>query len=312
MLNWNLQWLDHNSQRAYPLTDWATKKDQSEQIVLPDSFLLALYLPISTALNLRSERFYIRHVGIFPTGYSITVGYDDGTKSIPAAVGHISKADHKEFQSYALSGIGIFDESVGRCVIGKLDAIDQLPPGLYTFDYEATCLEVDAIWPQIRGVSSLTVVNGNDATEKLYGDIMLVAGENIRLTFISNQFGQRIRIDAIGGENLNEYCECEPEPNAPPIRFINGVAPDEDGNFTLLGTACVKFKAIENGIQIVEECATPCCGCNELEALIQQIQRTQNGATTLHHFVTNLEMVVSQMTRTLLGSRTGEVRCMEL
>lgn len=311
MLNWSLQWLDHNSQRAYPFTDWATRTDQSGQITIPDSFLLGLYFPVSSALDVHTERFFLYRLGIFPTSYSLTLGYQDGTTPIPAAVGYISKPDHREFQSYALTGVGMFDESVGKYVVGKLTDLESLPFGLYTFDYPATCLEVDAIWPQIRTVSSITVIDGNNATPKIYGDILLTAGENVRLTYGSGPNGRSIRIDAIGGENLNEYCECELEPVGPPIRFINGVPPDQDGNLKIQGNPCIRLEATEGGLRIVETCATPCCGCNELEALVEQIRTVYDGAATLRHFVVSVEMAVSQMMNAVLSSRMSDATCIQ-
>ena len=75
-----------------------------------------------------------------------------------------------------------FDDSVGKIVIGKLSTIDALPAGDYLFDFEDGAVEVDAIRPMIRDVRGIVAVNGGDRSERMYGDIELIAGQNILLT----------------------------------------------------------------------------------------------------------------------------------
>lgn len=311
--NWNLQWLNHNSQRAYPLADWGSATDQTGTIKIPDSFILALYFPVHAGLDVQPERFYIQALGIYPTGYSVAIGYDDGTGDPPIVANvNISRAQHTEYRTYALSGSDDFDDSVGKIVIGKLDEIDSLPPGYYTFDPDATPLETDAISPMIRGISALVVVNGSDRSERIYGDVELVAGENMRI--IANLVeGQppEIVFSAISGEGLNAACVCEDTPSDNCIRFINGIPPLGDGNFRMVGNKCLSIQPITNGLQFSDLCSEPCCGCAELTALTRQIDRFADGVITLQNFASTLGGNVIQMSQVVLGSRLGDQGCVE-
>jgi hypothetical protein len=308
--NWNLQWLNHNSQRSYPLTERATKKstEATGAIRLPDSFIVALYLPIHSGLSFAPSNFFISSVLIAPTGFNITVGYYNGTSSVDVAAANIVRSNYQANRSYALGGIGDFDDCVGHIALGNLDEIDQIAPGLYTFDYAGTALEPDAIRPMIRGVSRLRIFNNTEYSDAIYGDVTLVAGNNIRITAATVAGETHIRFDAISGLNLNEDCYCDVPDTGECIRCINGVC-TSDGNFVLSQDDCVTITPIPNGLKIADTCAQPCCGCTELDAIIDQLNRFGDGVTTLQNFVTRLGSEVTQMSLVVLGSRLGDSGC---
>jgi len=310
---WNVQWLNQNSQRSYPVTDWATKKDKTGTVELPDDFIVALYFPVHAGLSVEPEKFFIKFLGVYPTGYNIGIGYDTGALDPPLVASvNIARDLHVENRSYALAGSDDFDDSVGKIAIGKLDNVDMLPPGQYEFEPAAATLETDAIWPMIRGISSLTVVNGSDISPRLYGDIELVAGNNMRI--VANQIegaAPEVVFSAIDGEGLNEDCACDEEGEGPCIRFINGIPPLPDGNFRIVGDKCMEVNPIEHGLQFRDQCSEPCCGCEELEALARQIDRFADGVLTLQNFASNLGSEVTQMSQVVLGSRLSDQGCIE-
>ena len=310
--NWNLQWLNHNSQRSYPITERASKVDTTDTIRLPDSFIVGLYFPVHAALNVQLDQFFIQTILISPTGYSIGVGYYDAVEDTNVLVGtaNIAAATHTVNMSYALGGVDDFADSIGHVVIGKLDEINSLPPGLYTFNFAAAEIEPDAIRPMIRGISSLRVINGQESSPLIYGDVELVAGTNYRLDYAVNASTgrQRITFNAISGLNLNSECDCAVNRVGECIRCINGVC-SGDGTFTLSGNECITITPTTSGLQFEDVCALPCCGCAELDALKTQIDRFSDGVTTLQNFVTRLSSEVTQMSLVVLGSRLGDAGC---
>jgi hypothetical protein len=165
----------------------------------------------------------------------------------------------------------------------------------------------------IRGISSITLVNGIEESAKLYGDIEFIAGTNIRLTPItSSDADPQIRIDAIAGEGLVEECVCEGDDTDDPcIKRINGVPPTTSGDFTLVGDDCLEITPITNGLQLKDLCSDPCCGCEELEAITRDLEQFGNAATTLSNFVNRLESEVNQFSAVVLGSRLNDRGCLE-
>jgi hypothetical protein len=310
--NWNLQWLNHNSQRSYPITERASKVDTTGTIRIPDSFIVALYFPVNAGLSVQTDQFFISTLLISPTGYTIGISYhdNDSGNDILVASANISIAGHAVNNTYALGGINDFADSIGHVVIGKLDEIEALPPGLYSFDIAGGELETDAIRPMIRGVSAIRVINGQDISPSLYGDIELVAGTNTRIDFVLNPAtgNPRIIFNALSGLNLNAECDCAVNNTGACIRCINGVC-SSDGNFNISGNECITIGTATNGIKLEDVCAVPCCGCPELDALKTQIDRFSDGVTTLQNFVTRLSSEVTQMSLVVIGSRLGDAGC---
>lgn len=306
--NWNLQWLNHNAQRSYPLTASATKTDITGTITLPDSFIVALYLPVHSGASFTPNNFFIRNVVIGPTGFNITVGYTANGVSMNVAAANIARNVHEPNKSYALGGIGNFDDCVGRIVIGVLDDIDKLPPGSYNFDINGGALETDAIRPMIRAVTRLRVLNNNELSAPIYGDVTLVAGTNVRIDVATANGATEITFNAISGTDLNQDCLCDIAQDGECIRCINGVC-SPDGNFALAPDDCVSITQITNGLSFSDTCASPCCGCAELDAITQQINRFGDGVTTLQNFITRLGSEVTQMSLVVLSSRLGDSGC---
>lgn len=306
---WNIQWLNANSQRSYPLTDEATKTDTTGTLALPDDFLVSLHLPVHAGQNVAPEKFYVQSIGIYASGYVVKLGYDDGLTYPVAATASIDAAGHTENAVYSLAGLGNFADSDGHLVVNSLAGIATRPPGIYSFDPLATGIEADCVRPILRGVSSLTVVNGSDRSPAIYGHVEFVAGRNCRLQVSQNGDVTEITISAISGEGLNEACVCEDNTDGPPIRFINGIPPNGDGNYRVVGDDCLEVRPMTNGLQLKDNCSAPCCGSAELERIVSQIDAFADGVATLNGFVTDLSSQVTQMGLIVLGSRLGDRGC---
>lgn len=310
---WNLEWLNHNSQRNYPLADDADRKDQSDTFELPRDFLVELDLPVHAGLDIDPGRFYIKHLGVYPTGYSVVVGYapSDGGDPVNVATAMIARPTHVKNQSYNLGGIGDYDDISGKLVIGRLDNIDQEPPGYWTFDFEATRLDPDAVRPMIRGVSSLICVNGNQVSKKLYGDVELVGGTNCRLVpIVAAGEDPIIRIDFLQGEGSIEECVCEGDSaQTPPIKRLNGLGPTAAGDYNIIGSQCIEITPITNGIKITNTCAPPCCSCSELERITSDMERLNTEVAAVQQVKGDLRVAVDTMSLTVLGAKLGDRGC---
>lgn len=305
---WSLEWLNQNSQRAYPMVQAASRTDISESFTIPNDFLVNLDMPVRYGLDVVTSRFFIKHIGAYGNGYLITVGYQPTSgDAVDVATAIINKANHAVNTPYALGGVGDFADTVGKLVIGDIDDIDKQPAGFYTFALDDTNLEVDCIRPFIRGVSSVSLINGASKSDPLYGDIEFEAGRDIQLVPITaSGENPKIRINVVSGAGVDESCVCDDSDiSAEPITKINGVGPAPNGNFTLLAGDCLSFEQVENGLRIVNTCSKPCCGCAELERITQDLQRVQQEAATIRDFATKLSTQAELINTTILGSRTG-------
>lgn len=310
---WNIEYLNRCSQIAYPFTNDSSLVDITGTITLPTTFILEMQLPIHSGLDVTPDGFYLQSLIIAPTGYTLTIGYNDGSSSPPlvATVG-IAAATHVENTTYALPGANNFADTVGQIVIGVLTDVALLPPGQYNFSPTAANIETDCIRPMIRGITSITLVNGSDRTAPIYGDIELVAGSNMQITANTIQGANpQIVFSAISGAGLNSTCVCTDQAVGTPITSINGIQPDANGTFHIIGNNCMSVAGITNGLMLTDTCSAPCVGCTELQALYTQAQRFADGVATLQNFVNNLGAQVMTMGNVVLGSTLRDGGCVQ-
>jgi hypothetical protein len=304
---WNLEWLNSNSQRSYPLTETASKVDTTGTFTIPDSLLLGLYFPIHAGLVAFPERFYIRSISVFSTGLSLVLGYWDSDEGISVATVTVAFSSHSEYKTYSLVGEGDFIDCVGKIVLGRVDELNTLPAGAYNFSYESSNVDSDAIRLMIRGVSSISLVNGTSVSKRLQGDIAFVAGTNMQLYSSTVDGVTSITFNAIKGEGLSLNCNCEDDlAIGGCVRSVNGTSPNETGDIAIIGDDCLNVVSISNGLQFNDTCSKPCCGCTELEAVTTDLVRFGDAANSLTNFLNRLEGSVNRMNLTVLGSRVGD------
>lgn len=310
---WNLEWLNLNSQRKYPIAEDATGVSTTADFTIPSDFIVELDLAVHAGLDVAPGQFFVLNIGAYATGYSVVIGYQpvDLSAPIPVATALIARPLHTRNKVYALGGIAPFDDTVGKIVIGRLEAIDDQPPGFHTFDLDGGRLDPDAIRPIIRGVSAIILNNRGQLSPPLYGDVELVAGTNVQLVpiFVSGQ-DPKIRINAISGEGTIDECVCTGEDQtSTPIKSIDGIGPTAAGDFTIIGNSCLEVKPIANGIQLVDTCSQPCCGCPELETITRDLERLQSEALSVSDFVNRLDTAISTFDSIILGSRLSDRSC---
>jgi len=309
---WNLDFLNHNSQRSYPLTSEATRQDVTASFEIPNDFLVGLDLPVSPAMDMETGRFFIRQLGLFSSGIQLIIAYDTGTSLIDVATGLISTIDPIRNKVFAINGIGAYTDISGKVIIGRVDTIQEQPSGLFSFTIEGTRIEPQAIRPTIKGISALRISSAiGDVSQNFYGDIELVAGSNIQLSTAVNGAVTKITISALSGEGTIEQCICEGEAAAIPcIKTINGISPTTTGNFNFIGDDCLHFNPVTNGLKVNDSCCTPCCGCEELEAITRDLERFATQRNALELFVNQLAAETATFDMTVLGSRLGDRRCL--
>lgn len=311
--NWNLQWLNHNAQRSYPLTSRASKKDVTGTFTIPDDFIVGLRLNFATDY-VTDVRANINQITVSNIGVCVYISVYTATGVLIQGALRvcINKAEHVKNNTYALTSYAE-DRVTGSITINEINEILNQPAGWFNFDEAAGEIESDVISVSTHAIRSLQILSDGARSEKLYGDIVLVAGENIKILiekdWVSfNQLETRLVIHAISGKNLNEDCTCDVNNVAPCIRSINGIS-TTTGNFNFAPNGCINLTEAVNGVEIADICAEPCCGCSELDALRTQVERFGDGITTLQNFVTRLGSEVAQMSVVVIGSRLSTATC---
>ena len=308
---WNIEFLAHNKVRRFPLAAEATAVDTTGTFTLPDSFLAGLDLPIHTAMDTEPGQFFLRSLGLHPTGFVFIFAYQGTNGVVDVATAMVPRGSFAPFKSFPLGGLSPFDDTQGTVALGSLDDIDRQPPGIWYFDLAGARIEPFCTRPSLRGVTGLVVTNGTEQSTRITGDVELIAGTNIQLTLAQVE-GQdpQIIISAISGEGTLQNCICQGEENlAPCIRRVNGVSGTSAGDFYLLGDNCFQFTEITNGLKLTDKCCQPCCSCPELEAITSDLSLLKSERDTFTVFMQQLTTQVNQMELTVLGARLNDQGC---
>jgi len=305
----NIEWLNANSQRKYPLAVDATAVDNTGVFALPTAALVGMQLPVPASLEVDPTQFYLSRVISFAAGVLFEFSYDDGTPSPPIVASTIVSRDtHIENNQYAIVGRGDFAAIRGVMVVGSITAVDA--SGSFLFSRAAGKLDPHVVRPMLRGIGGLYVTSGGITYGPFYDDIELIFGSNLQPTVTSSESGTQIRIDGIEGAGLTAPCVCAGSQTLPqPIRTINGQPPLFNGDFSLIGVACVGITAASAGVQISNTCATPCCGCTELETITDELQRLLDQATLLGNSVAAVQAFTTAASTTMLGARLNDNPC---
>lgn len=302
---WNQDWLNENSQRKYPLSQTALVTDTSGSFVIPDDFIVDMVFPVHADPTIDPTLFHVAGIGIFGQGVTIAIGYNG---DVIANVS-IDQATFKANSVYAVQGTGAFFDTVGRIVIGFLDTILE-SAGSFLFDVANGRFEPAVIRPDIRGVSAIYIQNGTDVSAPIQNDVVLQAGRNFQLTLVNGVGSEpnRITMNAIDGAGLNQDCGCSENNTLPCIQTINGIPGDNANNFTILDDPCIVLNDIANGLQIVDNCSKPCCGCNELDVVTAAAQTLAAQIFALENFASQLQASIDTLSTNLVSSKTGTLK----
>lgn len=296
------EWLNENQNRRYPFWDSASMVDTTGSMTVPNELIADLTFPISDSVS--PADFHLNRLTVFGGGITIEIGYQGTT----IATRTITEAEHVENKSYLIEGSGDFADSVGRITIGRISDIKRYG-GVYAFTATTAPLLPTVCHFSVRGVNALRVATAdNEVSDLLQGDIELVAGSNISLAIADLGGGvKQLTVSAITNSDFQEVCECPDDTQGEPIRTINGMSPDVDGNFVIEGLSCVNVQTSAGEIIIDDTCAEPCCGSAELEVLRSEINRLGAEMVTQRNFAQRAFANIEQTRTAVLASKFGSV-----
>ena len=278
----NTEFLNSNSLRAYPIREDASRTASNVSAVLPNYVLVDFIMTIAGPGDVRM---YVSQVSV--VGTFMTMTFSDGNNVLVTAV-TVDMTAHQPNQGYNLIGQGIYEDCRGRVAFGDLSALrTDLVDGAYMFAIDATELEPTTVRPALRGLRSLQIGLNDTTSSRIFGHVKLLAGTNIRLTYLSAY--NAIRIDAIDGAGFNEACPCDEAtlntPNC--VERITGIAL---ADVIIIGDGkCVDVQTSGKTITIADKCSEPCCGCRELEFLSSRLSSVEQMLSRVETFANTLQ-----------------------
>lgn len=287
----NLDFLNANQHRNFPIREGLTKRSVDGTHTLPDNLIADLTLCASS--NAENQSFYLSRVSF--NDQSVYLEVSDASFVVCGSF-TVAVATHVLFAEYPLVSSEEYLAANGRICVGHLDALLALPHGTFDFTPATTELEPRAIVPSLTVPNSLTFVTPA-ATFTVTGQVKLYARNNLRFT----QDGpSSVILDAGDGLGLNVTCA----PVAPYIKTINGQRPTLDGNFTIVPADCAAFSTITTGgvagLLLSDTCCKPCMGCEEVDQLVNRLEQMESEMLALRDNYQRLRAVATEFS-TLLG-----------
>ncbi len=304
---WNVEYLNANANRRFPLADGVTAEDTSGDFELPNDLIVDLVFPVHATVDMDVNLFHIRQVVVSPDVVVISLGYDGAVIGVTT----VMAASHARNTAYPIHGQGDYFDSIGWMTVGDLTTATEYG-GSFIFSAAATRLNAQCIRPDIRGVTGIRILKANNSSPGplLQGDIELVAGTNMQFEVSGVGTGNRIELNATTDDTFEENCNLAGGEDAQPILTINGIGPDANGDFTLdtkAGEECIEISG-DSGLHAVllrDLCSEPCCGCDELEALQTEFQNLASQLNSLDNFINRLDASVSGFQSNVLASGIG-------
>ena len=288
----NQEFLQHNSNRSYPLSEQTTKLS-GEGFTIPNNFLVAAKIVVNaTPEQVNISNFYIGRLIVYNGGIRIDICYQDNNKSI--RVGVVTAADTDRYNvTFPIIGVHTKDflhGLAGHITIGTFDQI-KYNLGDYPFDVVGGRFDVDVVQYSTAAVTSVTVEANGITYQPIRGDIKIVAGKNINIHPESEEGHTVLRISRQSSDT-ELRCRC--------IKTINEVTPDKDGNIELVSASpCLKITEETAKLNITETCCEPCCECEELAMITNGIQSLVQAHTDIRLYQHKLEQQLQQLTTTL-------------
>lgn len=308
------EWLNSNSLRNYPLSQLATQKANNSSFELPNEVFVDMKLAVPYMPGLKPAGFYISSITIYPQGFVFELGYSGDFQAPSVAVSSpIAFTGFSQYSSVSIKGVtssSVYDFSQisGVAVLGDISGLEGAV-GTLTFDLVATRLESTVISLGLKRISGVRVVNSGFTTPVLSGQISLTSGANHSISVTPSPTYSVLRFNAIDGDGLAEICDCNDIELSPCVRTINNLHGDAQGNITIVGGDCVTVSTTADGISISESCAKPCCGCNELNAIVGDVNNLNGTVTGLGNEIGVLSGSIVQLQNACLAAQLDPTSC---
>ena len=285
----NLDFLNTNSLRNYPIKEGKTRTSTNGVFVIPNDFAVDMQIAASYDAT---KRFYISKLSNFDDSISIEIS-DNNDVLVGSFL--IVADNHWQYKDYFLTPTEVYKGSTGILTVTNLKSIKAAPSGTFTFDMSTTELEARVSVPAQKSVNRIAFINTNGDVFYTTGDVKIVARTNLRFK-VDEEDDNMIIIDAGDGLGLNTECDNPRKC----IKTINGIPPDEDYNFTLDFSDCATLTPIpaNTGLLLEDICCKPCMGCNDIEELTTRLMTTENGLITLRQYYSDLERLFTDFKTT--------------
>lgn len=290
------EFIEDNLYKRYPLTE-----DFSDPgtFLIPDSFLADVSLCVFNMDRAGSSSYkysiHISRISVYPDYIYVTLS-DKVTGAalgksdpIPVGLSLVNSVEDRTIPIRPVSDIPIN----GEFIIGTCEDIIKYQ-GNHTIS-----AEYGLLFPSTVMISQPCVTGIRVGDTVATGDVVIEAGDNVDISYDDNS--NTITISATAPANKiytdedlvayikEKYGNC--------ITTINGILPDENGDFKIDPTDCVMVEtdAANHSISFYNPCAPSCASYDFLDETLTRIKDLNNSVSLLRSFYESVSNTLAQM-----------------
>lgn len=328
----SLEWLNGNMHRNYPIVDSVvvkTTEDDPRQVkYLPPSFLTDMQLIVPYTPGIDASKFFLSSVTRIGDSIQLTIGYmisnpGEVLQGFDCAVSSAIPLDlvyegmDQEFDNHVikLSAIaaqptamytntyyyGIPDTYAamrgmrGTVYIGTCS--DMVNAGPMRFLYENAAIMPPCVYIEDAQyeVQSIKLVDSYGTNATLTDDIKITLAEGIKANVSDDQQTVTFELDQDAIDDRLRQILSDAVGTA--IHTINGVGPDDKGEFWITGLDCTQIDTNQYGISINNPCSKPCCDQNGTDSseILKALTELSTAKDVLNNYYTDLATKVNLM-----------------
>lgn len=288
----SLEWLNSNMHRNYPIVDNTVVEASTPGVYLPSSFLVDLQLIVPYVEGLDASKFFISAVTRNADSFQITIGYlisevganvrmgFDCAVSSAIPVDIVFSGEPYMVRLAAITTDATYTSSTytygipagyeamrnirGAVYIGTCS--DMADVGAMSFIYENAAIMPTCVYIEdpANAVQSIRFIDGQGTDATLTDDITILLNDGILADISDDKETVTFRLDPeFVTRRLNELLA---EVVGDSIKTINGIGPDNTGDFQLTGLDCTNIATTAHGVTISNPCAKPCCDSNGVDS----------------------------------------------
>ncbi len=295
----NIEWLNQNLHRAYPLMEDAdvtpllTSGAKATGLRLPTCLVADFSFTLAFDAVTDGTVPSLTGVTHAADGFSFEISLGDAV----LATLSVGISGHEVNTAYRLVGSGDNADCGGWIVLGDLErAAKELPEGVYSFPANQVPFEVSTLRMVPRGVRSITAVGkyGLRTYAPLYGNVRLIAGSDMTVRNDSTRNAIWLQAESGTGYERTAPCKCG-SAAVQSIRSINGMSV-ADVQIVGDGT-CLKVESNSSthSVTVSDACSTPCCGCSELNFVESAVAAVSKSIATLTSYAEALKTRVTEL-----------------
>lgn len=282
----NLDFLNANTLRNFPLKEGVSKMDDSGMFIIPDDLLVDLVVSASSDPSLR-----VRISKLINKPDVIELEIAPYTSSDPIGTFIIPTTSHQRYTTYYLTPSIFYTGATGKLVVGELVTTRALAFGTFTFAAASTEVEARTVIPGLSTISRFVFKNADASSFSVTGDVTIVAQTNTKFRMVDST---TVAIDA--GDNLGLNTACGDD--RPCLKLINNIPPDVNGNFWLTVSDCASLTPLSvgilKGLNLSDTCCKPCLSCNEIGDLTERLMQLESDLLSIRNHYNDVALLTQQ------------------